>query len=66
MSKPVDTWLLAFDTTLRHYFGVDRVTVVQDMEVLANYRDLPGDEAAMEFALDQSMERIDWWSWGRR
>lgn len=60
-----EAWLAAFDATLVRYFAVDHVAAGADAAVLQRYADLPGDQAAMEFAGDYDLERLDWWSWGR-
>ena len=60
-----EAWLAAFDATLVRYFAVDRATAGADAAVLQRYADLPGDQAAMEFAGDYELVRLDWWSRGR-
>ncbi len=58
-------WLAAFDATLVRYFAVDHVAAGADVAVLQRYADLSGDQAAMAFADDYELARLDWWSWGR-
>jgi len=60
-----EAWLAAFDASLVRYFAVDHLAAGADAAVLQRYVDLPGDQAAMEFAGDYDLERLDWWSWGR-
>lgn len=58
-------WLAAFDATLVRYFAVDHVAAGADVAVLQRYADLSGDQAAMAFADDYELARLDWRSWGR-
>ncbi|MBD8644194.1 hypothetical protein IFT63_11425 [Stenotrophomonas sp. CFBP 13724] len=58
-------WLAAFDATLVRYFALDHAGAGADTAVLQRYADLPGDQAAMAFAEDYELARLDWWSWGR-
>jgi len=58
-------WLAAFDATLRRYFAIGYAEAGADEAILLRYVDLPGEQAAMEFAADHELERLDWWSWGR-
>lgn len=60
-----EAWLAAFDATLVRYFAVDHATAGADAAVLQRYVDLSGDQAAMEFADDYELARLDWWSWRR-
>lgn len=45
-----EVWLASFDATLVRYFAVDHVAAGADAAILQRYVDLPGDQAAMEFA----------------
>jgi len=60
-----DAWLLTFDSTLRRYFGVSHTDIGADDALLDRYRDLTGEDAAFEFALDYDLDRLDWWAVGR-
>ena len=63
---PIDlVWLDAFDAALVRYFAIGHADAGADEAVLRRYVDLPGEQAAMEFAADHELERLDWWSWGR-
>lgn len=60
-----EAWLAAFDASLERYFALDHAAAGADAAVLQRYADLPGDRAAMAFANDYELARLDWWSWGR-
>lgn len=57
-------WLAVFDAALVRYFAIDHAAAGADAAVLQRYADLPGDQAAMAFAEDYELARLDWWSWG--
>lgn len=59
------TWLVAFDATLRRHFGIGYRDAGADPVILTRYADLAGEDAAMEFAADYDLDRLEWWSWGR-
>ncbi len=58
-------WRAAFDATLIKYFGLTPAEAGAERVVLQRYADLEGSAAAMEFADDYDLGRLDWWSWGR-
>ncbi len=64
-SERTDTWLRSFDETLHRYYGISREDTGADSQVFERYRELSGDEAAMEFAADHDLDRIDWWTWSK-
>ena len=58
-------WRAAFDATLVKHFGLTLEEAGADDVVLQQYADLEGSEAAVAFADDYELARLDWWSWGR-
>ena len=58
-------WRAALDATLVKYFGLTLEEAGADDVVLQQYADLEGSEAAVAFADDYELARLDWWSWGR-
>ena len=55
----MDTWLTQFDAAMKRFFGIDHADAGMDEVQLGRYRDLPADEAAMEYGLDYDLDRID-------
>jgi len=59
-----EIWFRTFDAALRRYFGIGCDDADADEVLLEKHRDLPAEDAAMTFAADHDLDRIDWWSWG--
>lgn len=60
-----NTWLAEFDQTLQRYCAITCEDAGADGAVLQRYANLPADQAAMAFAEDYDLDRLDWWSTGR-
>ena len=60
-----NAWLTDFDQTLQRYYAITCEDAGADGTVLQRYADLPADQAAMAFAEDYDLDRLDWWSIGR-
>lgn len=55
----MDAWLNQFDLFMKRYFAIDHTDAGMDNEQLARYRDLPPQDAALQFGEDYDLDRAD-------